>query len=114
ERELAKDFEYHLTGNVVLLGRMAKGLVDEHTRSFCFAFLSILLVIVLLFRSLKMGLLAAIPNLIPIIAVYGLMGFVSIELSTPTAMISSIVLGLVVDASIQFLYRFRLEFHHRQ
>ena len=112
-REIAPLFEYHLTGNVVLLGRMAKGLVDEQVQSFTFAFISILLVIILLFRSLKMGLLAAIPNLIPILMVYGLMGFISIELSTPTAMISSIVLGLVVDAAIQFLYRFRHEFEHR-
>ena len=41
------------------------------------------------------------------------MGFVGIELSTATAMIASIVLGLVVDASIQFLYRFRKEFEQR-
>ena len=77
-REIAPLFEYHLTGNVVLLGRMAKGLVDEQVQSFTFAFISILLVIILLFRSLKMGLLAAIPNLIPILMVYGLMGFISI------------------------------------
>lgn len=112
-REIAPSFEYHLTGNVVLLGRMAKGLVDEQIQSFTFAFLSILFVIIILFRSVRMGLLAAIPNLIPIVAVYGLMGFIAIELSTPTAMISSIVLGLVVDAAIQFLYRFRYEFEQR-
>ncbi len=110
---LSKDFEYHLTGNVVLLGKMAKGLVHEQMQSFLFAFVSILIVIILIFRSIRLGLLAAIPNLFPILAVYGLMGFWGIELSTPTAMISSIVLGLVVDASIQFLYRFRMEFEHR-
>ncbi len=106
-------FEYRLTGNVVLLGKMAKGLLHEQTRSFSFAFFSILIVIVMIFRSLKLGFLAAIPNLFPILAVYGIMGFVGVELSTPTAMIASIVLGLVVDASIQFLYRFRKEFYQR-
>ncbi len=113
DQEMGPYFTYELTGNVVLLGKMAKGLVNEQISSFGFAFCSILIVIVLMFKSLRLGMLAAIPNLIPIIAVYGIMGFFPIELSTPTAMISSIVLGLVVDASIQFLYRFRLEFEKR-
>jgi hydrophobe/amphiphile efflux-3 (HAE3) family protein len=106
-------FEYKLTGNVVLLGKIAKSLVQEQAQSFAVAFVAILIVIVLIFRSVPLGLLAALPNLIPIVAVYGIMGFSGIELSTATAMIASIVLGLVVDASIQFLYRFRKEFQHR-
>jgi hypothetical protein len=113
KNKLSAHFEYKLTGSVVLLGHMAKNLVHQQLESFIFAFISILAVIILLFRSVKLGLLAAIPNLIPIIAVYGLMGFMRIELSTPTAMISSIVLGLVVDASIQFIYRFQMEFKKR-
>ena len=44
---------------------------------------------------------------------YGLMGWAGIELSTPTAMISSVSLGLIVDASVHFIYRFRYEFEHR-
>ncbi|HNX69623.1 MAG TPA: MMPL family transporter [Candidatus Omnitrophota bacterium] len=113
KNNLSDFFEYKLTGNVVLLGKIAKSLIHEQTRSFAFAFGSILIVIILIFRSIPMGFLAAIPNLFPILAVYGIMGFMGIELSTATAMIASIVLGLVVDASIQFLYRFRLEFEHR-
>lgn len=113
KEKFENDFEYQLTGNVVLLGRIAKGLVQEQMQSFSFALGSILLVMIIIFRSFRLGLLAAIPNLIPILMIYGLMGFCKIELSTPTAMISSIVLGMIVDASIQFLYRFRLEFEHR-
>ncbi len=113
QNHLSDFFEYKLTGNVVLLGKIAKSLVQEQAQSFAFAFASILIVIILIFRSVRLGLLAAIPNLIPILMVYGIMGFAGIELSTATAMIASIVLGLVVDASIQFLYRFRKEFQHR-
>lgn len=113
KKNISAALDYEITGSVVLLGKMAKDLVDEQIHSFLFAFLSILIVVMIIFRSIKLGLLAAIPNLIPILGVYGLMGYARIELSTPTAMISSIVLGLVVDASIQFLYRFRLEFQHR-
>ena len=108
------DYEYHLTGNVVLLGNVAKNLVRYQLRGFAFAFLSILIVITIIFRSIKMGLLAAIPNILPILAIYGFMGYVNIEVSSATAMISSIVLGMVVDASIHFLHRFRREFRQRR
>ncbi len=109
----SNEFEYDLTGNIVLLGKMAKNLVRYQIRGFGFAFISILVLITIMFRSIRMGVLAAVPNLIPIVAIYGIMGFAGIELSSPTAMISSIVLGMVVDASIHFLHRFRLEFERR-
>ncbi len=113
DKELKDAFDYQLTGNVVLLGRMSKDLVFNQLKGFVFAFISILLVICVIFKSVRMGLLVAIPNILPILAVYGIMGYCHIELSSPTAMISSIVLGMVVDASIHFLYRFRMEFAHR-
>ncbi len=108
------DYDVRLTGNAVLLGQMSERLVSNQVESLGFAFLIILGLIAFFFRSWKMALLAAIPNLIPLLGLYGLMGYLKINLSTPTAMISSVVLGLVVDASIQFLYRFRYEFLHRK
>ncbi len=112
-RYLSDDYDVRITGNVVLLGKMSERLVEDQVKSVGIAFVVILILISLFFRSWKMGLLASIPNLLPIVALYGLMGFLKIDLSTPTAMISSVVLGLVVDASIQFLYRFRHEFERR-
>jgi len=111
---IARDFDWHMTGNVVLLGRMSKDLVESQTRSFCFAFLTTLALIAIIFGSLRLGLLAAIPSLLPIAMVYGMMGYLKIELSSSTAMISSIVLGIVVDSSIHFLHRYRHEFNHRE
>jgi hypothetical protein len=114
EKNFGSEYAVRVTGNVVLLGQMSQQLVSNQVESLGVAFFIILGLIALFFRSWKMALLAAIPNLIPIVSLYGLMGFLKIELSTPTAMISSVVLGLVVDASIQFLYRFRYEFERRQ
>lgn len=107
------EYEVQMTGSVVLLGQMAKQLVSNQIRSLGFTFVLILLIISIFFRSFKMGLLASLPNLIPIAGLYGLMGWTGIELSTPTAMISSVSLGLIVDAAVHFLYRFRYEFEHR-
>ncbi len=114
KEHLGSDCTFHLTGNVVLLGHMAKSLVYSQMNGFLYAFFSILALITFFFRSFKMGLLASIPNLLPVLFVYGIMGFMQIELSTATAMISSIVLGMLVDASIHFMYRFRLEYERRQ
>lgn len=113
-KNLGSEYKVQITGGAVLLGQMSEKLVTNQIQSLGHAFCVILALIVIFFRSSRMGLLACIPNLLPLIGVYGLMGFLGIELSTPTAMISSVVLGLVVDASIQFLYRFRYEFKERR
>lgn len=110
---LGKGYDVQLTGVVFLLGKMSDKIVKNQLESLGVAFFIILGLISLFLRSWRMGLLAAIPNLIPMVFLYGTMGFLKIELSTPTAMISSVVLGIVVDASIQFLYRFRYEFGER-
>ncbi len=107
------EYRIRLTGSVVLLGQMAERLVTNQLQSLGFTFFLILALIAFFFRSFMMGLLAAVPNLFPILGLYGLMGWAGIELSTTTAMISSVALGLVVDASVHFLYRFRFEFDHR-
>lgn len=114
EKMMGKDFEYRQTGNVVILGRMAKELVKQQMQSFGFAFLSITVLNILIFKSLKMGILSSIPTLFPIVSVYGLMGYLKIELSSTTAMISSIVLGMIVDSSIHFMHRFKMEFDIRR
>lgn len=112
-QHFGSEYEIKMTGNVFLLGKMSDRLVNDQIKSLALAFIVILGLISFFFGSIKMGLLAAIPNLIPMIGLYGLMGFLGIELSTPTAMISSVVLGIVVDAAIQFLYRFRHELEER-
>lgn len=114
KEHMAPDINYHLYGNVVLLGHMSKKLVGSQMNGFLYAFVSILTIVTLFFRSIKMGLLTTIPNLLPVLFVYGIMGFMQIELSTATAMISSIVLGMMVDASIHFMHRLRMEFQARQ
>lgn len=113
DQKLAGKYNYKLVGNVVLLGKMSKSLVSNQMSGFSFSLISILILIAIIFRSIYLGVIIIIPNLLPILMTYGLMGFCGIELSTPTAMISSVVLGMVVDASIFFLHHFKHEFKHR-
>jgi predicted RND superfamily exporter protein len=64
------------------------------------------LTIAIAFRSVLLGLLGMLPNLLPCLTIYGALATVGRPLSVATAMIGSVMLGLVVDDTIHFLYRF--------
>ncbi len=96
-----------LTGTNYLLARMSRTLVFTQLRSLGLAIVLILGTMTLALRSWRLGALAAIPNLLPPLMIFGLMGWCGIGLSTATTMIASVALGLVVDDTIHLLYRYR-------
>lgn len=96
-----------LTGTTYLLAQMSRTLVTTQLRSLGLAIFLILSTIAITLRSWRLGLFAAIPNLLPSLIVFGLMGWCGIGLSTATTMIASVALGLVVDDTIHLLYRYR-------
>jgi len=65
--------------------------------------------LMILFRSITAGLISAVPLGISMILLFGLMGVFSIELNVVTAMLSSIMIGVGIDYTIHFLWRFREE-----
>jgi len=97
------------TGLVYLMHRMESYLLATQIRSFAIAFGVILLCMILLLRSVKLGLLAIIPNFLPILFTLAIMPFFHIALDVGTVMIAGVALGLVVDDSIHFLTRLKLE-----
>ncbi len=78
-------------------------------RSFLLSLAVVLLLVHLLFRSVRFTLAAIPTNLLPLLAAAGLMGYAGIDLSTATAMIAAVALGLVVDNTIHYLSRYRRE-----
>ncbi len=102
-----------LTGSFVVLSNMSTTLVRNQVRGLVPALAVILAAMVVQFRSLKLGLLSAIPNGAPVLMVYGVMGWAGIPLSVPTAMIASIAVGMTVDNTIHLMARFRQEFSRR-
>ncbi len=73
--------------------------------------LSLIIVIVLLsimFRSLKIGLIGSIPIAITTIISFGVMGILGIPLSSTTALISSIAIGIGIDYAVHFIDRYRI------
>jgi predicted RND superfamily exporter protein len=84
-------------------------LVASQVESFSLAFVTVLLALGAAFRSARLVLAGMVPTLIPLSWTGGLMGWCGIDLSTATAMVAPIALGIAVDQSIQFLWRFRRE-----
>ena len=75
-------------------------------------FLSIILVaavVMLLFKSFTAGLYAALPLVTALLSLFSLMGFLNIKLDMITTMLSSIMIGVGVDYTIHFLWRYREE-----
>ncbi len=90
------------TGIVYLMNRTEHYLLTTSIKSFLLAFLVITIVIILMLRSIRLGLLAMIPNLLPILFTMALMPALGISLDVGTTMIAAIALGLVVDDTIHF------------
>lgn len=97
------------SGYLPLYVRMMDYIVRSQLSSFAIAFLVIFALIGLLFRSVRMAALAIPANLLPVLFTLGLMGLSGIRLDVATVTIAAIVLGLVVDDTVQFLYRYRYE-----
>lgn len=96
------------TGIIYLMNRTEHYLLSTSIKSFLLAFLVITLSIMLMLRSVRLGILAMVPNLLPILFTMALMPLLNISLDVGTTMIAAIALGLVVDDTIHFLSRIRL------
>jgi len=59
--------------------------------------------------SLRIGVVAMIPNIVPAVVVFGIMGFAGIYLDVHTLLIAPIIIGIAVDDTIHFMTHYRLE-----
>ena len=99
-----------ITGIVPLLMDMQGYLAMSQIKTFFLAFIFIFISITFLLKSVRFGLISMIPNLVPIVITLGVMGFLNISLDVATIMIASVAIGISVDDTIHFLYRFKREF----
>ena len=102
----ASDIPY-ITGSVPLYTHGQQQLFGSMLRSFSVAFLTISLLIGFMLRSARMACVAMIPNLLPVILVVALMGWLEIPLSVATMTVASIIFGIVVDDTIHYLYTYQ-------
>jgi predicted RND superfamily exporter protein len=109
EARLPSGASLEVTGYLPLYVTMMDYIVRSQLSSFGLAFVLIFGLIALLFRDLRLAALAVPANLVPILLTLGAMGWLGIRLDVATVTIGAIVLGLVVDDTVQFLYRYRHE-----
>jgi hypothetical protein len=104
----------HLTGESILSNRAADRMAVGQAQSLGLMLLVIFAVISLLFLNAKAGLLATLPNLLPIIMLFGVMGYAGIPLDSGTSMIAAIALGICVDNTMHFMVRYNRELSRRK
>ncbi len=105
-----RDLTWDVTGFGIVISASSHHLVSGQIKSFFMTMAVIYIIMFALFLSSKVGLIAIVPNLFPIVINFGLMGWLGIELSMATSLIASIAIGLAVDDTIHYLVRFNREF----
>lgn len=94
-----------VTGTTVQVAQDSGRLVRGQLRSIAITLSALFLVIAVAFRSWRTGLLGLVPNVVPCVLLYGAIAALGRPLSVASAMIGSVMLGLIVDNTIHFLYR---------
>ncbi len=105
-----KKNQFHLAGVLVLYNNILQSLFKSQIMTLGFTALLLMLMFLMLFRSVKISLLAIFPNILPVIFILGFMGWVNIHLDVMTITIASISMGIAVDDTIHYIHRFEQEF----
>ncbi len=103
------ELEVYLTGSMALLMRMADEVANSQFSSFTFAIAVISVIMIITLGSFQGGIMAMIPNMIPALLGFGLMGLLGIALDTDTLLIAPLIIGIVVDDTIHFMTHYRVE-----
>lgn len=105
-----QDESVTVTGTTILSADLTDKIVYSLAWSIILAVIAISLIMTLLFKNVKMVIISLVPNIIPLLIVAGIMGFLNIDIKPSTAVIFTIALGIAVDDSIHYLARFRMEY----
>ena len=102
--------QFRLSGLLVLYNNMLQSLFRSQILTLGVVMAGIALMLFILFRSVALAVIGIIPNLLAAASILGLMGLLKIPLDMMTITIAAITIGIAVDNSIHYLYRFREEF----
>ena len=105
---LSKD-QFEITGLAVLYNNMLQSLFSSQIGSLALVFAVIALMLLILFRSIKIMIIGVLPNIFVASSVLGLLGLLKIPLDIMTITVASISVGMAVDNTIHYLYRYRSE-----
>jgi len=105
-----KEENIHLSGMLVLYNNMLQSLFNSQILTLGITVLLLMGMFLVLFRSLKVALIAMLPNVLSVTVVLGVMGWLNIPLDMMTITIAAISIGIAVDNTIHYIHRFKAEF----
>jgi len=110
-RSYTSDFPARVTtgGYAVIMTDFAQQIINGQVASLAFALLTVFILLAINFKSLKGGLIGSIPLAGSIVIQFGFMGLVGIPIDAATALLSSIMIGVGVDFTIQYMWRYNNE-----
>ena len=106
---LDKD-EYKLAGVLILFNNLLQSLFTSQILTLGIVILGIFLMFFILFRNIVLSLIGVVPNFIAALFILGIIGLIGIPLDMMTITIAAITIGIAVDNSIHYIYRFKEEF----
>ena len=104
--ELPGHIRARVTGNIVLIAKTNDSIALGQALAVGSAFLSIFAIMVGMFMSIRIAIIAMIPNVFPVFMYFGVLGWTGITLNVTTGLVADIVLGIAVDDTVHFLTNF--------
>ena len=105
-----KENEYKLTGVLILFNNLLQSLFKSQILTLGLVMIGIFLMFIILFRNIKLSLIGVVPNFLAAFFILGIIGLLEIPLDMMTITIAAITIGIAVDNSIHYIYRFKEEF----
>ncbi len=103
--------EYKLAGVLVLFNNLLQSLFKSQILTLGIVMLGIFLMFLVLFRNIILSSIGVVPNFIAAFFILGIIGLIGIPLDMMTITIAAITIGIAVDNSIHYIYRFKEEFN---
>ena len=105
-----KKEEFKLAGVLILFNNLLQSLFKSQILTLGFVMAGIFIMFLVLFRNLTLSFIGVVPNFIAAFFILGIIGLLGIPLDMMTITIAAITIGIAVDNSIHYIYRFREEF----
>ncbi len=105
-----KKEEFKLAGVLILFNNLLQSLFKSQILTLGFVMIGIFAMFIILFKNLKLSLIGVVPNFIAAFFILGIIGLLGIPLDMMTITIAAITIGIAVDNSIHYIYRFKEEF----
>ena len=102
---------YKLAGVLILFNNLLQSLFKSQILTLGLVIIGIFAMFVILFRNIKLSLIGVVPNFIAAFFILGIIGMLGIPLDMMTITIAAITIGIAVDNSIHYIYRFKEEFN---